>query len=509
MSKNRNSHPSNPPPNHPPEPGSGSSFPPTSLHGSQGTYSAVAGKNATTKWQLVHKIVHDAGGESIYATHYPPVTNPYPNTITYTGLPRTASPSDFHNVCWDTVAPLSGYRSRAEDNGTKSFFIGYDLNKTDFQTRAEFDQYALKTPVNFAGNQYLPQIPIPENVNITKIYVSEVSLPTEKCDVDLFISNGLVSYFSEFATVLKITLPKVVSGQYIRYHLDAHVFLAPLKGQQEIAFPAISKDNMYEVPLWGRKIRTNWGSDAPCTYCKEPGHLRRACPELQKKICHNCKKPGHTALMCRKPMMDQGMDKGGDKGDPISSSSSSTPASSSPPYSSFSATTSSSSLSSLIDNNAPANEAKKRKNKKNNDKKKMKKFMSGSSSLEGNEMGDQEEGSSTDNDTDMENREGELSDQYDLSSREGSQEGDDIFVVPPGQSTQVIPEVEMKDATDGGAPDSSLGQGGSKPGGKPIGGPDAAHGGSRNNTNATGGPRTSGRDRKEPVRFNPDKPTTY
>ncbi|KFH72132.1 hypothetical protein MVEG_02425 [Podila verticillata NRRL 6337] len=306
MSKNQLSHPSTHPPNLPPEPGSGSPPSPNSHSGSQGTYAGITAKNVNAKWQLVHKTVHDAGGESIYATHYPPVTNPYPNTITYTGLPRTANPSDFHNACWDAVAPLSGYRARSEDNGTKSFFIGYDLNKTDFDTRAELDRFVLKTPINFAGNQYLPQVPIPENVNITKIYVSEVSLPTEKCDVDLFISNGLVSYFSEFATVLKITLPKVVSGQYIRYHFDAHVFLAPLKGQQEISFPEKSKDHMYDVPLWGRKIRTNWGTDAPCTYCKEQGHHRRACPELQKKTCHTCKKPGHTALMCRKTMANQG-----------------------------------------------------------------------------------------------------------------------------------------------------------------------------------------------------------
>jgi hypothetical protein len=206
------------------------------------------------------------GGERIYATHYPPVTNPRPNTIIYTGLPHTANPSDFHNACWDTITPVSGYRAQVEENGTKSVFIGYDLIKTDFETKAELDRYVLKTPVIFAGNQYLPQVSIPENVNITKIYVSEVALPASKCDVDTFISYGLFSYFSTFATVLKITLPKLVSGQYIKYHLDAHVFLAPLEGQQEIVFPDISKDNLYLVPHWGHKIRTTWGSDAPCTY---------------------------------------------------------------------------------------------------------------------------------------------------------------------------------------------------------------------------------------------------
>src|ERR1700743_3148405 len=88
-----------PPPNPPPEPGSGSPPSPKSHSGSQGTYAGITAKNVNAKSQLVHKTVHDAGGESIYATHYPPVTNPYPNTITYTGLPRTASPSDFHNAC--------------------------------------------------------------------------------------------------------------------------------------------------------------------------------------------------------------------------------------------------------------------------------------------------------------------------------------------------------------------------------------------------------------------------
>ncbi|KAG0008937.1 hypothetical protein BGZ82_004334, partial [Podila clonocystis] len=104
---------------------------------------------------------------------------------------------------------------------------------------------------------------------------------------------------------LKISLPKVVSGRYVKYHLDVHVFLAPLKDQQEIIFPDTSKDNLYEIPHWGCKIRTTWGSDAPCTYCKENGHHRRACPDLQKKICHNCKNPGHTALMCRKKSVHQ------------------------------------------------------------------------------------------------------------------------------------------------------------------------------------------------------------
>ncbi|KAF9307922.1 hypothetical protein BG006_005641, partial [Podila minutissima] len=142
-------------------------------------------------------------------------------------------------------------------------------------------------------------VPIPESVNITKVYVSRVALPEENVDPDQYISQGLQEFFAPFATVLKITLPKWISGHYSKYHLDAHVFLAPLQDEDEITFPEATADGLYEVPSWGHKIHTAWAKDAPCTYCKEIGHHRSACPELKKKVCHNCKKPGHTARMCR------------------------------------------------------------------------------------------------------------------------------------------------------------------------------------------------------------------
>lgn len=81
----------------------------------------------------------------------------------------------------------------------------------------------MATPVKFAGNTYFPQVPIPESVNITKVYVSEATLPKEKCDPDQFIGNGLLSFFTTFAIVLKATFPKLVSGHYVKYYLDAHV----------------------------------------------------------------------------------------------------------------------------------------------------------------------------------------------------------------------------------------------------------------------------------------------
>ncbi|KAF9213600.1 hypothetical protein BGZ59_005121 [Podila verticillata] len=135
-----------------------------------------------------------------------------------------------------------------------------NLNKTEFETWAELNQYVLKTPVSFAGNQYLPQVPIPENIDITKVYVSEVALPTKK-------------YYP----------PQNRVSQYVRYYFDAHVFLAPLKGQQEITFPAKTEDNLYEISLWGHKIRTAWDSDAPCTYCKEQGSTAAPAQTFRKR----------------------------------------------------------------------------------------------------------------------------------------------------------------------------------------------------------------------------------
>ena len=131
--------------------------------------------------KLVHKVTHDAGGESIYATHFPPVTNPHPDTVTYTGFPRNTNPSDFHNACWDTVAPCLDSRLDWKIMAQSRF--SWDTTSTTRISTLEkiLIEHVMATPVKFGGNTYLPQVPIPENVNITKIYVSEATLPKEKC----------------------------------------------------------------------------------------------------------------------------------------------------------------------------------------------------------------------------------------------------------------------------------------------------------------------------------------
>ncbi|KAF9316745.1 hypothetical protein BG006_003483, partial [Podila minutissima] len=78
----------------------------------------------------------------------------------------------------------------------------------------------METPINFGRNWYLPQVPIPESVNITKVYVSQVALPDENVNPDQYISQGLQEFFTHLVMVLKITLPKLISGHCSKYHLD-------------------------------------------------------------------------------------------------------------------------------------------------------------------------------------------------------------------------------------------------------------------------------------------------
>ena len=131
-----------------------------------------------------------------------------------------------------------------------------------------------------------------------------------------------------------------------------------------------------------------------------------------------------------------------------------------------------------------------------------------SSLSEGGDVSGPEEGSRSDSDTDMDGGEDGLSDQYDLSPA-GSQEEEDIFDLPPGQSSFFDPYLEMKDDAIGEAPVGGLGQDQSKPGGEPIGDLGAEKGGLKNKKKATGGPRTSARESKQPLRFDPNNSATY
>jgi hypothetical protein len=100
----------------------------------------------------------------------------------------------------------------------------------------------------------------------------------------------------------------------------------------------------------------------------------------------------------------------------------------------------------------------------------------------------------------------DLSNQSGSSQNGGLQERDSIFTVPPGQAALFTQDLDMKDSTNGRASEGGLGQDRSKPGGGSIGDSDAEHGGRKNNT---GGSRTSGRERKKTVRFNPNNSDTF
>jgi hypothetical protein len=102
--------------------------------------------------------------------------------------------------------------------------------------------------------------------------------------------------------------------------------------------------------------------------------------------------------------------------------------------------------------------------------------------------------------------EGELSTQFGSSQNTDLQEGENIFNIPPGQMDIHTEDRHMSESTNGGASDDDLGIDVSKPGSGSIGGPGAAYGG---NKTETGGLRTSGRERKQMVRFNPNNSATY
>ena len=170
---------------------------------------------------------------------------------------------------------------------------------------------------------------------------------------------------------------------------------------------------------------------------------------------------------------------------------------------SSSSSTSSSSSSSIALNT----DAKKRQNE-NIQNKIEQKNKTVSVSLNGGDVSGPEKGSHSDSDMDMYGGDGNLSDQYDLSPG-GSQEGDDIFELPPGQSTFFDLDLEMKDATNGEAPAGGLGQDQSKPGSEPNGSLDADKSGLKNKKKVAGGPRTSARESKQPLRFDPNNSATY
>jgi hypothetical protein len=95
-----------------------------------------------------------------------------------------------------------------------------------------------------------------------------------------------------------------------------------------------------------------------------------------------------------------------------------------------------------------------------------------------------------------------------LSQISGSQEWS-IFKVPPGQVIPFNQDSEMRDDTNDGESGDGLGPDAAKPGSESVGGPDAVHDGLSDDSNATGGPRTSARERKETPRFDPNNRATY
>jgi hypothetical protein len=124
---------------------------------------------------------------------------------------------------------------------------------------------------------------------------------------------------------------------------------------------------------------------------------------------------------------------------------------------------------------------------------------------ESEEVSSSEESSDNENGMDLDRIE-ELSNHSGSSQQVDLQERDNIFNITPGQAALLTQDWHMKDSTNSGASMGGLGQDGSKPGGETIGGPGAVQGGKKKKTS---GSCTSGRERKETVRFDPNNSSTF
>ncbi|KAF9976519.1 hypothetical protein BGZ75_000220 [Mortierella antarctica] len=181
---------------------------------------------------------------------------------------------------------------------TSSFEVVYGIARDDdgdiLDVEAHFDAI-MATPVVFQGKQYHPQTPVPEHIQISRVYVRGLQLRST-VERDPHIRDGLLELFSSFARVVKITIPILELGEYEHYNCDAHVFLLPKTGMNRIVRP---RDDRLLVPAWqNHKIITAWHKDPPCKLCGVSGHLAQNCPSLARVKCYECKMMGHYSNFC-------------------------------------------------------------------------------------------------------------------------------------------------------------------------------------------------------------------
>ncbi|KAF9014714.1 hypothetical protein BGZ52_006421 [Haplosporangium bisporale] len=322
MSQNHHSHHAHPNPQFPPEPGSGSKSPsptpshsPSQVQGSD-TYLARAQRNVVpaplnsngrpdyTGWRPHHTTIWQDKELGPYASHRPPLSNPISCATMYTGLPRNTNMSDFNSACWGTIGPTLGQAQDTDESGTKTVSIVYNPFIPNGPTKDELRQRIINTPIVYQGQQFIAQLPTPDHVQITKVYVRNMDLSWTMTR-EAYIREGLMEVFSKFGKVVKITLPIWRNSKNVheRYHLDAHVFLSL---DQDVETLRSGAEQGYPVPGWANhRVYTSWENDPPCALCKNHGHRAQRCPKLKNATCYNCQQTGHYAKRCRNQTVDK------------------------------------------------------------------------------------------------------------------------------------------------------------------------------------------------------------
>lgn len=62
---------------------------------------------------------------------------------------------------------------------------------------------------------------------------------------------------------------------------------------------------MLYLETWDTFAPATFKGAAPvCFYCRQAGHIRKACPELTKRVCFECGETGHTRKFCKATVTD-------------------------------------------------------------------------------------------------------------------------------------------------------------------------------------------------------------
>lgn len=62
---------------------------------------------------------------------------------------------------------------------------------------------------------------------------------------------------------------------------------------------------MLYLETWDTFAPATFKGAAPvCFYCRQAGHIRKACPELAKRVCFECGETGHTRKFCKATVTD-------------------------------------------------------------------------------------------------------------------------------------------------------------------------------------------------------------